>query len=51
MGSVSLIVATHEGKDRAVLQRDHGRHQRQIVRAGLKADPTLALKMQELLTE
>jgi hypothetical protein len=51
MGSVSLIVAAHEEKDRATLQADHVQHQNAIVQAGLKADPTLAPKIRQLLAE
>jgi hypothetical protein len=51
MGSVSLIVATRNGIDRGVLQKDHGEHQGEIVRAGLKNDPTLGARIKQLLAE
>jgi hypothetical protein len=51
MGSVSLICAAHEKSDRAVLQKDYSEHQSEIVRAGLKADPGLGLRLRQLLAE
>jgi hypothetical protein len=51
MGSVSLILTTQEKTDRAVLQKDYGEHQSQIVRAGLEADPTLGPKIRQLMAE
>jgi hypothetical protein len=51
MGSVSLIVAARNGIDRGVLQKDHGEHQSEIVRAGLKNDPTLGARIKQLLAE
>jgi hypothetical protein len=51
MGSVSLILATQQEKDRSILQQDHNEHQNNIVRAGLKADPSLALKIRQFMAE
>ncbi|HTD67705.1 MAG TPA: hypothetical protein VK846_14355, partial [Candidatus Limnocylindria bacterium] len=51
MGSLSLIAVAHEKSERATLQKDIGRHQGEIVAAGLKADPTLAVKIKHLLAE
>ena len=51
MGSVSLIVATQEKAGRAVLQKHYGEHQNKIVRTGLEADPSLGLKIRQLMAE
>lgn len=51
MGSISLIAATQEKSERAVLQKDIGEHQNKIVRAGLTADPTLGPKIKQLMAE
>ena len=51
MGSVSLIVATQEKADRAVLQKHYGEHQNKTVRAGLEADPTLGPNIRQLMAE
>jgi len=51
MGSISLIATTREKSERTLLQKDYAEHQNQIVRAGLKADPTLGLKIKQLLAE
>lgn len=51
MGSVSLIAVAHEGSERAALQKDLRQHRAQIVADGLKADPTLAGKIRQLLAE
>jgi hypothetical protein len=51
MGSVSLIVATQEKTDRAVLQKHYAEHQNKTVRAGLAADPTLGPKIRQLMAE
>ena len=51
MGSVSLIAVAQEQSERALLQKDIGERQGQIVRAGLKADPTLGQKIKQLMAE
>lgn len=51
MGSISLIAATQEKSERAVLQKDLGEHQNKIIRAGLTADPTLGPKIKQLMAE
>lgn len=51
MGSVSLIVSPQQPSDRMALQSDYREHQSRIVRAGLKADPTLGARIKQLLGE
>jgi hypothetical protein len=51
MGSVSLIITAHEKSDRAILQKGISEHQNEIVRAGMKADPTLGPRIRQLLAE
>ena len=51
MGSLSLIVVAHENSERAALQKNIAEHQNRTVRAGLKADPTLGLRIKQLLAE
>jgi hypothetical protein len=51
MGSLSLILVAQEESDRAALQSDIGRHRDEAVRAGIKADPTLLVKVKQLLAE
>lgn len=51
MGSISLIVAAREESERSALQKDIARHRDEIVRAGIKADPTLLPKIRQLLAE
>jgi mono/diheme cytochrome c family protein len=51
MGSVSLITVAHEKSDLPLLQKDIGEHQNEIVRAGLKADPSLGPKIRQLMAE
>jgi hypothetical protein len=51
MGSISLIAVAKEKTDRPALQADIQRHQGAVIREGLKADPTLAFKIKQLLQE
>jgi hypothetical protein len=51
MGSLSLILVAQEESDRAALQSDIGRHRDEAVRAGIKADPTLLVRLKQLLAE
>jgi hypothetical protein len=51
MGSVSLIVAAKDKLDRAILQKDIGKHEGEIVKSGLQADPTLGPRIRQLLAE
>jgi hypothetical protein len=51
MGSISLIAVAQENSDRAALQSDIRQHRDAAVRAGIKADPTLLVRLRELLAE
>jgi len=51
MGSISLILAAREEKDRAALKTDYGAHESNAVQAGLRSDPKLLGKIRELLAE
>ena len=51
MGSISLIVAAQKESERSALQKDVARHRDEIVRESIKADPTLLVKIRQLLAE
>jgi len=51
MGSISLIAVSHDESDHKLLQGDITRRQGEFVRARMKADPALALKVAGMLSE
>jgi hypothetical protein len=51
MGSISLIAVSHDESDHKLLQGDISRRQGEFVRARMKADPALALKVAGMLSE
>jgi len=51
MGSVSLIAVAHEESDLATLREDVSRRNRELARSRMQADPALAKKVAEMLSE
>ena len=51
MGSISLIAVPHDESDLAVLRGDISRRSRELVRERMQADPTLAKKLAQILSE
>jgi hypothetical protein len=51
MGSISLIAVPHDEKELGALQKDIGQHSSEVVRERMKADPTMALRLKQLLAE
>ena len=51
MGSISLIAVPHEQSDHAVLQGDLERRQREMAIARIKADPSVRIRLKQILGE
>ncbi|HLX68641.1 MAG TPA: hypothetical protein VKV04_03345 [Verrucomicrobiae bacterium] len=49
MGSISLIAVAHDESQLSTLREDIRKHEKQVVRDGLRADPTLQAKINKLL--